>query len=153
MRQLSKRTSRRVETLKDSDYDHEIGLVDEERRGRRAPPASQPGGPADNIDPQPESAAPAQSESRPIPEAVDREDQFQDAREEFTPRPSQDTQPDTQPDDDADSVGQGERNQGEQGGEPLDNQTTQPSIAVEGMLRYQGKSGNEAANGARTNTL
>ncbi len=136
MRQLSKRTSRRVDTLKDSDYDHEIGLVDEERRGRRSSPASRPGSSVDNVEElhQSESTAPV---LQPVQEEANRRDrdrdQFQDAREEFTPRPSQDTHPDAQRTTEEDTTAQEERRQDDQGGEDLDNQTTQPSIAVEGM--------------------
>lgn len=149
MRQLSKRTSRRVNTLKDSDYDHEIGLVDAERRRGRHPPASQPGASV-SIDEQGEPATTAQNDAAHAPQgAVDREDQFQDAREQITPRPSQDTQPDTRLDDDTDSLKQdtsGRQDQSSRNGQTLEDQDG-PSIEVEGPTPFEREGDAAGTNG------
>lgn len=145
MRQISKRTSRRVKHMKDSDYDHEIGMVDEEsRRGRSpSPPSSHPGAPvASSEDPErPTTASRLVPEDQPAARtqgAAGREDSYQDAREDFTPRQSLDatTEPDTTLDSQDDPKAQSSGQTGHDTRTP-EADGDGPAIEVEGALfRY-----------------
>lgn len=101
--------------MKDGDYDHVIDMVDEEhRRGRSpSPPMTPSAGPVAAVAASEEAVAPT-TESRLVPEqnaqpetlapVVEREDLYQDAREDQTPRQSLEaaTEPDTSLDDSQD---------------------------------------------------